>query len=72
MFESWAGQCFCEAFRFPLERGVENEPPVALEPTTSRRLTHGKAMPPLVCRRSSLPRFGLLRGAFPPTGLSRL
>jgi hypothetical protein len=40
-FESWAGQCFCEAFPFSHERGVESEPPVAFEPATSRRLTHG-------------------------------
>ncbi len=66
------GQSFREAIRFPLERGVENEPLVAFEPTTSRRLTHGKALPPLVGRRSSLPRFGFLRGEFPSTGPSQL
>jgi hypothetical protein len=38
-FESWAGQCFCEAFDFSLERGVENEPPVGFEPRASQRLT---------------------------------
>ncbi len=57
-FESWAGQSFCEAFDFSLERGVENEPPVGLEPTTFQRLTRGKAVHPLVGRRSSLSRFG--------------
>ncbi len=38
-FESWAGQCFCEALLFPPRRGVEHEPLARLEPTTFRLLS---------------------------------